>query len=132
MHSLKPDGKIMFLEDQAIPRGENAHEYGFLILNIEEIKILFSLENSLKNYEHPDPKYKKRLTCTEIPKSTKKVTNDTIVQALKRKRTNCKTEIKNLKSQKTKAATEGRRFAFLTQLYANADMAIVDLEGGSN
>lgn len=129
-NSLNADGKIIILEDQAIPKGENAHEYGFLILNVEELKILFSLENSPIAHKHTDQKYSDRLTCVEIPKSSIKVTNDTIIEAFERKKTNCKTEIKKLKNKAHKVASDGRKNAFLTQLYANTDMAITDLRGG--
>lgn len=126
LKSLKDDGKIIILEDQAIPRGENAHEYGFLILNIEEFKLLFSLQNLPKEYKHLNPKYTDRLSCVEIPKNGSKVTAKSISNALERKKTNCKTEINRLRAKKDKTAKDGRLNSFLTQLYANVSMALDD------
>lgn len=123
LSSLKEDGHLIILEDQAIPRGENAHEYGFLIFDIEEFKILFSRPNQPKVYKHENPKYAERLSCVEIPKSSSIVNPDTINEALTRKKTNCKTAIKNLRN---KTAKDGRQNSFLTQLYANVDMALFD------
>jgi len=126
LSSLKEDGHLIILEDQAIPRGENAHEYGFLIFDIEEFKILFSRPNQPKVYKHENPKYAERLSCVEIPKSSSIVNPDTINEALTRKKTNCKTAIKNLRAKKNKTAKDGRQNSFLTQLYANVDMALFD------
>lgn len=127
LNSLKEDGHIIILEDQAIPRGENAHEYGFIIFNLEEFKILFSRDNPLESYKHDDSKYSERLTCVKIPKLGSKVTATTIEQSLQRKKSNCKTEIVKLREKETKSAKDGRLNGFYTQLYANVDMALSDL-----
>jgi len=124
--SLKEDGKIIFLEDQAIPRGENAHEYGFLIFGIEEFKILFSQNSNFKVHKHAEPKYSERLTCLGISKKGSAVTQTSINDALMRKKANCKTEINSLRRKKIRTPTDGRKNAFLTQLYANVDMALAD------
>ncbi len=126
LNSLKEDGHIIILEDQAIPRGENAHEYGFLIFDVEEFKLLFSRPNQPKVYKHENPKYADRLTCVEIPKKDSTVNSDTINEALTRKKTNCKTAINNLRAKKNKTPKDGRQNSFLTQLYANVDMALSD------
>lgn len=127
LKSLKEDGKIMLLEDQAIPRGENAHEYGFLIFNVEEFKVLFSQTNLPKIYKHENPQYAERLTCIEIPKKDSKVSGDSISASLSRKKSNCKTAINNLRAKKIRTPKDGRINSFLTQLYANVDMALSDL-----
>nr|WP_294862406.1 AAA family ATPase [uncultured Fluviicola sp.] len=126
LNSLTEDGHIIILEDQAIPRGENAHEYGFLIFDAEEFKLLFSRPNQPKVYKHKNPKYADRLTCIEIPKKGSTVTTETINEALARKKTNCKTEINNLRTKQNKTPKDGRQNSFLTQLYANVDMALFD------
>jgi predicted ATP-binding protein involved in virulence len=128
LNCLKVEGQIIILEDQAIPRGENAHEYGFLIFNIEEFKILFSRANLPKSHKHPNPKYKNRLTCIEIPKSKSLVNSNSIIEALSRKKSNCKTAINKLKAKKSKTPKDGRENSFLTQLYANVDMALEDFK----
>jgi energy-coupling factor transporter ATP-binding protein EcfA2 len=125
LNSLKPNGKIILLEDQAIPRGENAHEHGFLILSPYEIKNLFSLNKVPNSFEHPD--YKSRLTCIEIQKEEAAVYRDLIENALRVKKSNCIKEIKKLRIKKNKSAEDGRKNAFYTQLYCNVDMAINDL-----
>ena len=127
---LKEDGKLLILEDQAIPRGENAHEYGFIILNIEEFKKLFSLENNPKSYKHKDSNYADRLTCIEIPKNANSITNECIIEAFKRKKDNCGIDIKELKKKTNKKADDGRKHSFFSQLYTNVDMAIEELSGG--
>lgn len=124
---LKESGKLLILEDQALPRGENAHEYGFLILDKEEIQLLFSRNNTLKVHPHAEPKYADRLTCIEVPKVGSSVTVGSIRAALHRKKTNCKTAINHLRNKSVKTAKDGRKNGFLTQLYANVDMALQDL-----
>ncbi len=128
LNSLKPDGILLILEDQAIPYGENAQEYGFVILDEQEFKLLFSLENTPKNIQHIDPKYSDRLTCIKIPKSKSKVDNDSIYEALKRKKINCKVSINKLRNKENKGPKDGRKNSFLTQLYANVDMANSDMK----
>lgn len=125
--SLGEDGKLVILEDQAIPRGENAHEYGFLIFDIEELKILFSNPDSVQEYRHKDTKYSDRLTCVEIPKKGSLVNNNTIIDSLQRKKTNCKKKINHLRQKIDKKPKDGRSHSFYTQLYANVDMALSDL-----
>ncbi|HWZ21889.1 MAG TPA: AAA family ATPase [Cytophagaceae bacterium] len=126
LKSLNKNGKLIILEDQALPRGEKAHEHGFLIFDIEEFKILFSQNKNPKLHKHSDPKYVDRLTCIEITKEGSTVTEESIVEALKRKKINCKTKIQILREQSNKTPKDGRLNGFLTQLYANVDMALSD------
>jgi phospholipid N-methyltransferase len=128
LDSLKEGGHLILLEDQAIPRGENAHEYGFLIFDIEEFKILFQRPNLPKAYKHLNPKYADRLTCVEIPKKDSRVSPESIYEALTRKKTNCKTAINHLRAKKIKTPKDGRVNSFLAQLYANVDMALCDVK----
>jgi len=123
LHSLKENGKLIILEDQAIPKGENAHEFGFIILDIDEFKFLFSLDNNPISYKHPELKYTERLTCIEINKTKSQVTPESISQALHRKKTNCNTAIQSLREKQNKTSRDGRMNSYLTQLYANVDMA---------
>lgn len=124
LNSLNEDGHLIILEDQALPRGENAHEFGFIIFNEQEVKILFSLENLPISFKHIDSKYSERLTCIEIPKQASKVTEESINEALKRKKSNCKLAINQLRNKKIKTPKDGRTNSFLTQLYANVVMAL--------
>lgn len=126
--SLKQSGKIMILEDQSIPRGENSNEYGFIIFDIDEFKLLFSLKNLPKSHKHSDPRYSDRLTCIEIPKNEAFVDNNSIISALLRKKTNCITSIRKLRNKTKKQPRDGRKNSFLTQLYTNSDIAYQDLK----
>ena len=118
----------MILEDQSIPRGENSNEYGFIIFDIDEFKLLFSLKNLPKSHKHSDPRYSDRLTCIEIPKNEAFVDNNSIISALLRKKTNCITSIRKLRNKTKKQPRDGRKNSFLTQLYTNSDIAYQDLK----
>lgn len=43
LRALKDDGFLLLVEDQRIPTGEKAHEYGFLVLDTAQLKTLFKI-----------------------------------------------------------------------------------------
>jgi len=128
LYSLKESGKIILLEDQEIPHGERAHKHGFLILGVEEVKVLFNLKETPLSHVHP--RYGDRLVCIEIQKNKASVTRDSILEALKLKKINCKIEIEKLALGPQSNVRNGRKNAFYTQLYCNVDRAIWDIENG--
>lgn len=60
----------------------------------------------------------------EVPKVSYQIKFEDILNALSLKKINCKKEILILREKSEKTPSDGRKNAFLTQLYANADMAI--------
>lgn len=125
--SLKSNGLILIVEDQAIPKGELPNKNGFVVLNEKELKALFNLNKQPIQYKHPEDKYSDRLLCVEIPKTSMEVDNNTISDALQGCKSRCKKEILQLREAAEKdkpTPRDARKNAFLTQLYANVDMAL--------
>lgn len=69
---VKDEGFVLFVEDYAIPVGERAHKYGFLLLDEPELKLLFDISNEdiAKNRftrnDHAEQKYGGRLIAHAV------------------------------------------------------------------
>jgi SAM-dependent methyltransferase len=82
LQRLKPEGTLIIMEDQEMPKGEQPHELGFLVLGISELQTLFSLDQAPRTFVHPDPKYADRLACVEIPANRTTITSETAKRAI--------------------------------------------------
>jgi energy-coupling factor transporter ATP-binding protein EcfA2 len=127
---LKPTGYLLIIEDKFLPKGETAHECGYLILGLEELKILFNCEEML-NLKLNDERYKERILFCAIKKGQIKITNESLINALKALENNSFNQLKQLRNS-CQDVSQGRLYANQTQLYINSKIAIEILTNSNN
>jgi ABC-type lipoprotein export system ATPase subunit/SAM-dependent methyltransferase len=125
--TLKRDGYLLIIEDKFLPKGENAHEFGYLILGSEQLKLLFKpyFSSDLKVFELSlkDEKYKNRIVFTAFTKGQINISENNIKDAIKSLKETSFNNIKALRKQ-DKDINQGRQYANQTQLYINAQLAL--------
>jgi len=102
MQLLKPEGFLLIVEDQRLPHGERAHEYGFLLFDTLEFRRLFAIaaqdeEQGLyvvqaERGDRLKAHYFKRELLARITPETKKL-------ALEELQANAKREISRIRTQ---------------------------------
>ncbi|MFN8251384.1 MAG: AAA family ATPase [Ferruginibacter sp.] len=117
---LKKDGFLLIIEDRFLPKGETAHEFGYIILNAEETTTLMMSENAIE-LKLQEVEYKDRIVFTAFPKNSINPSNESIKEAIRKLKSNSFNNIKNLKKQEINI-NQGRRLANETQLYINSQM----------
>lgn len=113
--SLSSDGSILILEDLFLAKGEHAHEFGFIVLGAEELRILFKLKHLPKIYEHKESP--SRLMCCEIPHISEQIERADVINALKRRKHNLTIEINKLNEDVNSSGKAGRLLGFYSIQY---------------
>jgi hypothetical protein len=127
---LAADGYLLVVEDQEIRVGEHAHEFGFLLLDTDELKALFAVEQADIDAKRflvtKDPKRGDRLKAHWIAaKLMKRVSRSTIGDALARLRKRTRLEIEKLRRRTGgDAKHNGQAHARAAMLFANASLAL--------
>ena len=120
---LDPEGYLLLVEDQRIPIGEKAHARGFLVLDTNEIRTLFSISED-DSFKIMDVREDGRLKAHLIPQpALSRVTDKSMVGALVFAYRRAKDAIKDLRSQEP-TLQNGRLNSFWMQQLANCDMAL--------
>lgn len=119
---LKDDGYLLIIEDRYLPKGETAHEFGYLVLGSEETNILLGSPTSIQ-LKLEDIEYTERIMFNVYSKDEINPTNITVVDAIKKLNENSFNNIKLLK-KKDKDIHQGRRYANETQLYINSQLTL--------
>lgn len=121
--ALKDEGYLLLVEDQRIPVGEKAHEYGFLVFDTAHLKTLFSITRAdieqqlfISNDFRKDGRLKAHLVSKSL---LARMTAETRMKAIKELQQTCLTEIKKLRDERPSYAT-GQLHGFWTQQFANA------------
>lgn len=133
---LRDDGFVLFVEDYALPVGERAHEYGFLLLDEEQLIALFDITEAdvaskrFSRSAHPRENYHARLIAHLVSKDClKRLTTRTTWNAIRSLRDQSLTKLKALLSQGGAPALQsahGRESALVTQLAANSSLWLQD------
>lgn len=123
---LKEDGYLLIIEDRYLPKGENAHEFGYLVFGIEETKMLLSSSSTME-LKLDEAEYSERIIFNAFTKSEINPSKDSVINAIKKLKENCFNNIKLLK-KKDKGINQGRRYANETQLYINSQLALENLK----
>lgn len=118
--TLKEDGYLIIVEDRFLPKGETAHEYGYIILGHEETALLLNSNEQLI-LKPEDNQFSDRIIFSAFKKNEINPSKESLKKALSKLETNTFENIKILKKD-TKDVNQGRRLANETQLYINAQM----------
>ena len=125
--SLNDTGSLIIIEDRFLPKGERANKYGFLLLDIPQLKILlgYDKDEEILMSTHPDNNYKERILCAVIPKEKIKIKEEQVLSALKDLEEKTYKKVKELRSKE--GEKNSRLYAQFSQQYINAKIAIEDL-----
>lgn len=121
--SLKDSGFLLVVEDQRIPTGEKAHQFGFLVLDTAHIRTLFAVsEADIKAglFQVYDQRGDGRLKAHKISKQLlSRLSADTRKHAIEQLRETAKFRINELR-QAAANYKNGQLHGFWTQQFANA------------
>lgn len=128
---LKTNGHLLLVEDNRIPVGELPNKSGFLVLNTEQLNVLFNINPSLPSEYIKDAHdvfgYKEagRLMAHLIPvEYLKNVNKKTIKDAIKSLKDASEEKIKELRRKKTEKYKIGMEYGFWLNQYANASLCL--------
>jgi len=120
---LAGSGFLLLMEDQQISIGEMPHLGGFMVLNLDEIRVLVSSPL----VEDAVPSTSARLTAFAIPRGVlQKVTQETLSEAVRRVRFRALGELRSLRLSASSTGAAGRQHAYFALLHANAALALED------
>ena len=123
---LGGDGVLLVMEDQRISVGERPHSGGFLVMTPEELSTVFGVELKAEVKDE-------RLSATRIPKESldpNRWSPTRFKEAIARVRQRALGEVRKIRSVPSERPWEqGRLEAFFTMLFANASLALEDLQG---
>ncbi|MFZ6677103.1 AAA family ATPase [Undibacterium sp. Tian12W] len=134
---IKSDGYLLIVEDQRIPVGENAHDYGFLVFNTLQFQKLFSFKGDVKEslYKKYDAdlgvdgkagrllahRFARSLVSQITAASQKEAIADLFKTA-----GNEMAKLRNKAKKETPSFQEGQLHAFWMTQYANATLWLQD------
>lgn len=122
--SLTPGGLLMVVEDYGMPRGEKAHQSGFLLLDSQELQALFSTTEVKTATARAG-----RLAAHVIPaERVGGVTTETCRAAIGLVQGNAMDRVREIRASGDVSYKQGLRHALATQLAVNANLAL-DLLG---
>ena len=127
---LKPKGYLLIIEDKILPKGEVAHECGYIILGYEELNILFNTKNILQ-LKSENKRYKDRVLFCAVSKEQIIVNDTSLIKALELLNISSFEELKNLRKPPFDIS-QGRRYANQSQLYINSQIALEELRKTKN
>ncbi|KJJ96241.1 hypothetical protein UB44_17660 [Burkholderiaceae bacterium 26] len=123
---LSDSGSLLLVEDHHLPVGERAHEFGFILLDTSELKLLFDVglndeENRL--FRFADAKGDGRLKAHVIHRSlVEKFTTNTQFGAYESLRRRALVELTKLRKLELPNYSIGQRLGLWTQLFANTSL----------
>lgn len=123
---ISTQGSLLIVEDTEMWVGEKAHSNGFLVLNTQQIKLLFNIEDDSSFLVH-DARNNGKLLAHLIPqKYLQLVTIETIKITLEDVVQFSKSKVAELRNKGTDYKC-GKKFAFYLQQYANAQLILDEL-----
>ncbi|WP_018996264.1 AAA family ATPase [Hirschia maritima] len=121
---LHQSGNLLLVEDEEIPVGETAHEYGFIVFDTGELKQLFCIKEDDKGFCFSDQRNDGRLKAHLIPRKNLTLMNhNSKLAALEAKVRSSKSKIEQSRASEA-SFKNGRKHSFWIQQYANASLAI--------
>lgn len=133
---LRDEGFVLFVEDYAIPVGERANQYGFLLLDEPEIALLFGVSEEdiakgrFTRNDHTKKKYQGRLIAHFVSaQCLARMSDQTRWNAINCLHGRSLDRLKTLLGQEHTAETGselGRESALVTQLVANSALWLRD------
>jgi hypothetical protein len=126
--SIKDDGFLIIIEDEVIPKGERPNEIGFLVLDQNELKVLFNMSDLPSLIKPKNEKWKDRILCALInKKNIDAITPNSIIMAIELLKDRAYKHVVNLKKMpenKGRDINFSRKYAFYSQMFINSTYAL--------
>ncbi|ANH66659.1 methyltransferase domain-containing protein [Mitsuaria sp. 7] len=126
---LRTNGALLVVEDYALPTGELAHEFGFLLLDQLELKHLFQVSEADRDRHlflraTPDkPPHKDRLVVHLIGRELlQRASRDSQAAAIGELKKRMMSEVRRLVQSNSDKSVVGRDYARAAQLLVNAEL----------
>jgi len=123
-------GVLLVVEDQVLRVGERAHDFGYLVLDGLELKLLFGGEReatSVRTHDHSDDRYKGRLKAHEIDAYMLKLAStDTRKLCLKQLVGSADAALTEIQSRPV-SKKAAKAYAFWAHQHVNASRALATL-----
>ncbi|MDB5343967.1 MAG: hypothetical protein JWP89_2344 [Schlesneria sp.] len=124
--AIRPEGKLVIIEDYLMPKGEYAHPFGFTLLDTEALKVLFDSGSEI-TVHNSEGRYAGRIKAHVIPaKVLKNISAQSRHAALELAAQNAEDQIKNLRANGS-GFKAGLAHAFWVQQFANLTIALKNL-----
>jgi len=124
---LKPEGKLLLVEDTLIPHGEKAYQNGFLVLDTPELKDLFVISEKDTDFVSKAQKLD-RLKVHLIPKKCLiRINADTRRKALQSLSKKAKEKIHLIRKEEHPGYKHGKLHGFWVQQFANSELTLAQL-----
>ena len=122
---LAEEGKMIWIEDRLMPKGEKAHRNGFIVFGPLQIKILFNIQGDKLDCSYADEQ--QRLMKCIIDKSQIAGFNtDNLKEALKSLRDFSQSKVKAIREEPLHFK-KGKEHGFWSQQHINAILSLGDL-----
>jgi hypothetical protein len=127
---LTAHGYLLIVEDTVMPKGEYAHEFGFIVLNQDALRVLFSVtDEDIKNKHFQvhltrDGRLMAALIHVDL---VKRFNRNSLIDALKNALTRAEEHITQLRSSGDTSYNNGLKHAFFVQQFANLSLALKSL-----
>jgi hypothetical protein len=133
---VKDDGFVLFVEDYALPTGERAHEYGFLLLDEQELRLLFAITEDdialgrFNRNDHLSQEYRGRLIAHAVSATCltrlSEITRWNAIRSLHDRSLSRLQQLLEIKHDSHTTNALGRESALVTQLIANTALWLRD------
>lgn len=125
--ALAENGYLLVVEDQRIPIGEKAHEFGFIVLDTSHLRTLFAVTDEDEDAAAPrfvcDARRDGRLKAHLIAKSLfGRLNEETVKRAIKGLQETARENISQLRKKEKPKYADGQMHGFWTQQYANTSL----------
>ncbi|WP_190277214.1 AAA family ATPase [Taibaiella lutea] len=127
IEAINDNGFLIIIEAKILTKGERIGKEGFILLDLDELKVLFNMENlpssiAVKGKEHV-------ITCAVISKKQlNKIKIEDVDKTLKTLELNTFNKILKLRDERENTIGNGRKNAFLSQLHINSKIAQLSLK----
>jgi predicted ATPase len=123
---LSDKGILLLVEDHQIPIGEKAYQKGFLVLDTPQLKDLFKISETDKDFTYTDKRGDGRLKAHQILKRCLiQIDEITRLSAIKSMSTTARERILEIR-EKEKNYQNGKLHGFWTQQFANAQLNLAE------
>lgn len=124
---LAEHGVLLIVEDQLLAFGEKAHDFGFLVLDQPELQRLFATSGADEIVTSEHPQYPGRLKLHAVNRrQLEAVELASVVEALECLKGRARRMVEETLRNPDEIA--GRRYAFWTVQYVNADRALTSMK----
>ncbi len=126
---LTEQGVFLLVEDHEMPLGEKAYQKGFLVLDTQEIKILFNIKKADTDFGFSDARGDGRLKAHRIKKEyLTRITKESRVKAIEVLNQTAADKILRIRKNEINYKN-GKKHGFWTQQFANSALALNELRG---